>query len=101
MGKFKCFDFGCEACGHVAEAVILDLNCEDPEAYVCECGELMSRLLAAPLVMNASFPDGTRRTEFQLEKEANRIRLESYDKPVNDRNKHNQEISKIKKSVIK
>lgn len=97
MGKFKCFDFFCDSCDLLLDGEVLDLNCDDPKAYPCpKCKALLESKFAAPLVLQASYPDGTKRTDIQAEKLANKIRIDSMNLPVEERGKHNAEIKKIK-----
>lgn len=56
---FKTYDYECRLHGIFTELIHSE---EDPDAIDCpECDERAERLLAAPVVLNNSLPDGTRR----------------------------------------
>ena len=67
------YTYRCEQCDHVTDG-FYRLSETRPDQVPCEsCGEQAQYTLAAPLVMRASYPDGTKRKGFGDLKEASKI----------------------------
>jgi len=72
--RLRTYDYECSQCGEFTEALLLDLNEEDPDEQSCpHCGGLLLRLFGCTNMMLASFPDGVRtdlrdlKEQFKLE----------------------------------
>lgn len=97
MTKYRLYNYECADCGREEKDVMLDVDTEDPDAYNCpDCGDPMTRLFQAPMVLQASYPDGHKRPGFAAEKEANKLRMASYDMPPEDRGKIHAAIEERK-----
>jgi hypothetical protein len=98
VAKWRLFDYKCPCCGQEDKDIMLDVNEEDPDNQYCSvCKEGTERIYQAPMVLQASYPDGHKRPGFAAEREANKLKIASYDMPPKERAEINAEISKVKK----
>jgi hypothetical protein len=67
-----------------------------PRCPACGTSDWVARTPSAPMVLNASLPDGLKRKGFSDQIESLRIEAESYDKPPMERQKHQHEIKKLR-----
>jgi hypothetical protein len=88
------YQFHCEECGHVTDQYFRYE--ERPTHVPCEiCQQAAEYRIGAPLVMNASLPDGTKRKGFADLKEAAKLHVEALDKPPADRVGYYNEMRKL------
>jgi len=75
-------DYGCEHCGAQTEDYLGQAPL--PDTLPCTCGQLQQRRFGAPMVLKASFPDGSGR--FNHMREQRKLRREER-RAVRTRNK--------------
>lgn len=91
----KVIDALCNECHH-KEEMIIDISDWDAEwtCPSCDTG-IMRRTISAPMVLNASFVDGTKRQGFDDMKEINKLRRAAADLPHSERGGIKGEIRKL------
>lgn len=90
-------DVRCQDCNHVWDSLIQ--RSERDSQWPCpECGGMGKRAVSAPMVMTASYPEGTKRKGWADLKEASKLKIES----ANSRDDKKREIAKeIRKMGVK
>ena len=105
MGKFRTYDFSCPNCGEREEAVLFDLDSEDPDEYNCiHCGAKSQRMIGAPTVLTVAIPDGLRRNDekFQNAKRIADLQVEAAEAAgTPDRKEIEKEIKERCKPITK
>ena len=70
----------------------------DKEDEICEqCGSQGEKTVAAPTVLRASFPDGTKRKNFADLREVSKLRKQMYNTPPDKRGEFKKAIKEISK----
>jgi hypothetical protein len=95
MSDFFAGTFHCPACEQVIEALVE--RTERLKPIICEdCGGLAGPCIGAPMVLSASYPDGTNRgVGYDKLKEVARLRVDAADMPREKRGDIEREIKKL------
>ena len=97
MGVYRTWDFICKECGHKFYELV---DIEEPDVSPCiTCGStLWEKIVGAPMIAVASFPDGHRRrtdSNYQKISEAQGLRGQLLNKQTNDVAATKKEINKL------
>lgn len=97
MPRWRTVDVQCDDCGR-RDIVLLDLSDPADQPDPCpNCSGFLSQQLAAPAVLNASYPDGMSRGEgYELLKRASKVEKEMVNLRHEKRGEHRKEIQKLK-----
>lgn len=93
-------DFRCGKCGAEWDELVLREHQDDLQPCpACGVTEGKRCMRKPPGITKESFVDGTKRKGFQELKEANKLTMEMYNKPVEQRKEIQKEITNIKKTT--
>jgi len=109
MPTFRNSLYSCVNCGHVTEVMVeipegVEARYENyPPTHECEvCGGTAGKIMGAPAIMKAAYPDGTFRGEaFQLTKEIAKLKLKRKYAKKNEREEISKEIGSLQQTITK
>jgi hypothetical protein len=97
MPKYLSIDVRCTDCETVWNELATDEELEKNEWTCDNCGGIGSRTMSAPTVLQASYPDGTKRKGFEDLKKAAKLETQMYNLPPNKRGEIKKEIHERRK----
>ena len=93
---YKSISVRCQDCNEVWGELV-ERSEESEARFTCPvCGGEGKKTICAPAVLQASYPDGTKRKGFQELKEAAKLESKMYELPYEKRKEIRKEIKKIK-----
>jgi hypothetical protein len=92
--------FRCVTCdGHFSD--IIDKADKEKPAPCIYCDGMADPVFSVPMILKATYPDGTRRPGFREGAEASRLEAESFNLPPDKRSDYDREIKELRASTSK